>query len=436
MKRLACTILSLLALFACGHSVAEGGSHEHAILAEAEMPEADFLDTLGVNAHLNYTDGAYARLDLVAAHMRYLGLVHLRTHGGGDVVPLQEYVALAAAGIRFNLIATADRIGEAVDFAAGLMSRTPGSVVAIEGFNEVNNWPVAYRGLQGEDAARAAQAELYAEVRARSELGHVPVLYFTGGKATGDLSGMADMANVHAYSDNALQPRPFIENALRNYSGAAAHLPFANTEFGNFTLPEGWPERKPYWANATQLGVDEATQAKIVLNSFFEGAALGVSRSYVYELLDEKPDPDGTQPELHFGLFTFDHRPKASAKALHNLTGFFERTRSVATRGTVEAKVEDSDDAIGSIAIRREDGSLLIGLWNRSEFWRWDQYSSEPAVAPSRPATVWVSTERGRIKAAVFNPLNDTVRSLRVGKDGRVSLKVPDYPVIVHLRAL
>ena len=149
---------------------------------------------------------------------------------------------------------------------------------------------MTYRGITGEGAARAAQAALYSKVKAKPELSGVPVLFLTGGQKTDDISGMADIANFHAYSSNALQPRQFISRAMREYGGAAAQLPQSNTEFGNFTLPEGWPDKKPYWANYTQLGVDQATQAKMILNAFFEGIDLGIGHSYVYELLDQKPD--------------------------------------------------------------------------------------------------------------------------------------------------
>ena len=425
----------MIALFACNHTIVEGSSHDHPVHAEAAIPERDFLDRFGVNVHLNYTDGAYARLDQVEADMRYLGLVHVRTYGGSEIVPPESYARLAAGGLRFNLIASSDRIAETVDFAARLNSQVPGSVVSVEGFNEINNWPVAYGGAQGEVAARAAQAALYAGVKGRTELKDVPVLYFTGGAETHDVSGMADFVNVHAYSNNALQPRPFIKGALRQYRGAAAQLPRLNTEFGNFTLPAGWPEEKPYWANQTQLGVDEETQAKIVLNSFFEGIELGFARSYAYELLDQKHDPDGSQPEFHYGLFTFDHQPKASAKALHRLTGFLARTRSNAFTGTVQPQLRNPDDVIGEVAIRRADGSMIVALWNRSEFWRWDQNLSVPTDPPPMVATLVAGGRRGRIAASVFDPLMDTVRSLKVDGGGAVDVKVPDYPVLVHLRA-
>jgi hypothetical protein len=425
--------MSLVALVACNCAMAEGGGHQPAGSRDAAISEADFLDSFGVNVHLNYTDGAYARLDRVQDDMRYLGIVHMRTHDGGSVVPIDSYARLAGAGLRFNLIATADRIDETVSFAARLMAKAPRSVSGIEGFNEINNWPFAYRGLKGEDAARAAQADLYARVKARPELRDVPVLYFTGGQKTDDVAGMADITNFHAYNNNALQPRPFILNAIGEFGGKAGQLPRANTEFGNFTLPDGWPEGKPYWANYTQLGVDEPTQAKIVLNAFFEGVRLGVGRSYVYELLDQKPDPAGTEPEMHFGLFTFDNRPKASATALHNLTAFLERTRGKVASASVDASLSRTDDAIGSIAIRRKDGSLIVALWNRDEFWRWDQFSSGPTSPAPRTVRLTARSKAGEIAASAFDPLADTVRPLSVGEGGTIDVSVPNYPVLVLL---
>lgn len=431
MKRLVNAILLAIALLVSDNSA---GEKARAQPAEAAIPEADLLDTFGVNVHLNYTDGAYADLDRVTADMRYLGLVHIRTHDGGDVVPLDSYAKLASQGLHFNLIATPDQMDRNVDFAAGLEARVPGSITSVEGFNEINNWPFAYRGLQGEDAARAAQAVLYAKVKGRKELAHVPVLYFTGGQETDHLSGMADIANVHAYTNNALQPRPFILNAMRLYRGGAAELPRANTEFGSFTLPKGWPDRKPYWANPTDLGVDETTQAKIVLNTFFEGAELHLARSYVYELLDQKPDPEGSNAQFHFGLFTFDHKPKLSAQALHRVTRFFGSPRSAISAGTVQAKLESTDPTIGSVAVRRSDGSLVVALWNRSEFWRWDQSSSERTNPPPQPVTLFASGPRGRIVAGLFDPLENTSRSVGVRRNGAISVDVPNYPVLLHLR--
>ena len=440
MKPLFYAILSILMLATGCSANADGHEPRSPEVAGPVIDEAHFLDSLGVNIHANYNDGAYARLDRVAQDLEYLGIYHVRTHEGRGVVPFESYAQLAAWGLRFDFIALPNRIDETLDFAARLMKEKPGSVASIEGFNEINNERFSYNGLKGLDAALAAQRELYAKVKANSELADLPVIYFTGGEMfsggekVSDLSGLADMANVHAYNHNALQPRNSIVRALDFYSGSAAQLPYVNTEFGNFTLPKGWPEGKPFWAHFTALGVDEATQAKIVLNSFFEGAQLGVRRSYVYELLDEKPDPEQKLSEFHYGLFTFDHEPKASAKALRNLTRFLRGTASKKPGSAIQANAVNIPDGIGRITIRRADGGLIIALWNRAEFWTWDQHSSKPVKNAKVPVVVEASAGKGELEAIVFDPMANTQVPV-TGNPEHFKVSVPDYPVLVWLKA-
>lgn len=394
-----------------------------------------FLDSLGINVHVNYNDGAYANLGKMADDLRYIGFRHIRTHAGGGPVPLSSYVRLGNSGLRFNLIAHTNTPADVtVNFAAALIKQAPGSVASIEGFNEINNWPVTYRGQTGENAARAAQAELYSKVRARADMLRVPVVYFTGGTAVSDLKGMADMANVHAYNNNATQPGPWLTLSMRQFTGKAAQAPRMNTEFGNFALPQGWPAGKPWWRGGTALGVDQDTQARIVLNGFFEATARGFRRSFVYELLDEKLDPAMKISGMHYGLFTFAHQPKTAAKALHNLTGFL-REPAASTGGTVTARVEENSDSIGWVGIRRKDGSLVLAIWNRSPLWRWNQQSSTPVQSAMMPAPIRVTSNTARLQAIAFDPLTGSRRTLNSIVAGYYDLSVPNYPLLVWLKS-
>lgn len=421
---------------------AAGGSAVFSATAPPPAPpdgvvvtEDVFLDSLGINVHVNYNDGAYADLGKMADDLRYIGFRHIRTHAGGGPVPLASYVRLGNSGLRFNLIARTNNPADTtVNFAAALMKQAPGSVVSIEGFNEINNWPVTYRGETNENAAKAAQAELYSKVRGRAEFKGVPVLYFTGGTAVSDLSGMADIANVHAYNNNATQPGPWLTLAMRQFSGKAGQVPRMNTEFGNFALPPGWPAGKPWWGSATALGVDQDTQARIVLNGFVEGTARGFRRSFVYELLDEKPDPAMKHSEMNYGLFTFTHQPKMAARALHNLTGFLREPVSSRPGGTVSARVEESSGSIGWIGIRRKDGSLVLAIWNRSPLWRWNQQSSTPVKSAMMSAPIRVTSNAAKVQAVLLDPLTGSRRPLEAITEGYFDLSVPNYPLLVWLK--
>lgn len=434
--KLSARILATVALVTAGGGAAFSVSTPLPAPPDGVVVSEDaFLDSLGINVHVNYNDGAYANLGKMADDLRYIGFRHIRTHAGGGPVPLASYVRLGNSGLRFNLIARTNNPADTtVNFAAALMKQAPGSVASVEGFNEINNWPVTYKGEKSENAAKAAQAELYSKVKAHPELARVPVLYFTGGTAVSDLSGMADVANVHAYNNNATQPGPWLTLSMRQFSGKAAQLPRMNTEFGNFALPKAWPAGKPWWGSATALGVDQDTQARITLNAIFEGTARGFARGFIYELLDEKPDPAMKSAEMNYGLFTFTHQPKTAATALHNLTGFLREPVSSRPGGTVSARVEETSDSIGWVGIRRKDGSLVLAVWNRAPLWRWNQQSSTPIKSAMMSAPIRVTSNAAKVQAVLLDPLTGSRRPLESVTEGYFDLSVPNYPLLVWLK--
>lgn len=398
--------------------------------------EDAFFDRLGVNVHVNYNDGAYANLDKVVNDVNYIGFRHVRTHAGGGVVPVSSYVNMAGKGVQFTLIARSDKHPNvSVDFAEQLAAQAPGSIAAIEGFNEINNAPITFGGEKSEKAAKAAQAALYARVKASPQLSRLPVIYFTGGTMVSDVSGMADVVAVHPYNNNASQPGSWFSHHMREwFSGSAAQLPRMATEFGSFTLPDGWPDGKAWWGSGTDLGVDQTTQAKIVLNGFMEGMMRGFDRSYVYELLDQKPDPQMKEPQFHFGLFTSQHQPKEAAKALRNLTTFLRQNGSGGSSGTITGAVEEDSKLIGWLGIRQDDGSLVLAVWNREPLWKWDQNSSRPVESAMLPVTIRGSSNSATVQASVFDPLTASHTPLQAGADGGYSLSVPNYPLLVWIR--
>jgi hypothetical protein len=95
----------------------------------------------------------------------------------------------------------------------------PGSIASIEGYNEVDNFPVKYAGQTGPAAAEAGQRALYKAIKSDPGLKHIPVIDLTGGSAIakdsafayGSLSDYADVMNLHFYAQNGGQPRYWIK---------------------------------------------------------------------------------------------------------------------------------------------------------------------------------------------------------------------------------
>lgn len=277
------------------------------------MPVDRFIDTIGVNVHMQYLDGPYGDVGKVMELFKFLGIRHAR-----DVVPdgARGIVRrMAYEGIRFNLFVSGDwRKAGTLEYLRHLEANVPNSVASVEGYNEINNWQQTFDGRTGATAAIAAQKSLYAAIKSHPELKHIPVIDLTGFEMIKEpgfeygrsLSGFADIMNVHAYAQNGFQPGPWIRAGVPEHYGAGnGDLPKTLTEFGYASAPEsGW----------LMIGVDERAQAKGVVNGLFGAALAGYHRTYLYELLDQKPDPEFKEREFHFGLFNNASKPKSTLR--------------------------------------------------------------------------------------------------------------------------
>ena len=142
------------------------GTRCHAAPQPAE-PADRFVDSLGVNVHLHYTDTIYWDFPKLKAALKDLGIRHLRDGlvYNGRKEFYERHKELAAAGIRTTFIVSGDlgRLAEHV-------TRLGPAVEAIEGPNEVdlNHWKPA--------DARAYQKRLWETVKQNSDLRPLPVV--------------------------------------------------------------------------------------------------------------------------------------------------------------------------------------------------------------------------------------------------------------------
>jgi hypothetical protein len=397
--------------------------------ASTPIDAGTFIDSLGVNVHLNYKDTSYRTASKVAEDLAFLGVRHLRQGfpftWGADRKQLADHVLMARRGYKFDFVVEAGRTfspDALIARADEIEAAAPGSIEAVEGFNEINNWPVTFHGATGTDAALAAMSTLYAAVHADPHLAGVPVYDMTGAPPAASLSGRADAANQHPYPHNGRPPQIAFDEP--------PNRPKVVTEIGNFSLPATWPEGKPWWEGHTMLGIDERSQAKSLLLAYFDAAEAGVSRTYLYELLDEKPDPANRQPEDHFGLFRADHSPKPSAIAIHNLTSFLSLPTGAGMVAPVSAtgiSIKGAPAGVHKLLLRKAPHTWVLALWNEAVFWEWTGPKAFPVDAAPTPVTVGAPS---RVKSLiVYDCLTGQSEQLPV-KNGRASVPVRDYPLL------
>jgi hypothetical protein len=390
---------------------------------------SDFLASLGVVVHMNYTDGTYANVAQAIEDLDYLGIHQLRDSApipsGG--IPYRNYrdaiTALTRAGNRFAFTVGAGQpIAVSLGQIAEIEETHRGSVMAIEGPNEINNWPVSYAGLTGDAAARAFQRDLYAAVKSNRILSHLPLYYFTGGDKIDlwDQKGLADYANGHPYPYRGEAPGPRIMGEFQSHFSMP--YPRVNTEAGYFNRPH----------NPGGNGVDDATQAKLTLDLLLSAFAQGVSRTYLYQLRAAYPDKNGTDADAEYGLFNLDNTPKQVATAIHNLTSILADP-STTTAGFEPDKLRYALSGMpptgNSILLQRSGSVFVLVVWAEPTIW------NESTHSPLTPSRATVTANLGTMvqSVQVFDPLVGTSPTQTYHYIRTLSVDVADHPIVVKI---
>lgn len=318
------------------------------------QPAAAFLDSVGVNVHMSYYDTGYARFDVWSARLRELGVRHVRDGlVVGDPTYVERYRTLAAQGVRASLIVgeTQRPAAESVALAAGPLRP---AVEALEGPNEPDlggapGWP---------GATEAFMAQLH-DALARTPSLRVPLLgpSFADAGARGEVGGAGRLwrvENLHAYTGG----RPPETNLTAEITASRQRTPDAPV----VVTETGYHDATA--ATVGQPGVSESAAADYVPRTFLEAFAAGARRTYLYELVDEKPDPAGRDPEQHFGLLRQDGTPKPAFVAVQRLLAMIRRSSGGGARRGVAVRAGAD---VRSLVLDRRDGSRALVLWRRAE---------------------------------------------------------------------
>lgn len=394
---------------------------------------ATFIDTLGINIHIG--SNPYNDPNKLAGMLRYLGIKNVRQSSPIDAAGLDRMRQLGRLGAKFDLIVNG---GGPVDLKGAMQSvhdMTP-YLNAVEGVNEAALYPITYQGKKGIDAAVSLQKDLYSAVRRNPALNNVAVYMFTIGGADpsafpsiGDLSAHADFANVHSYPPHGLRPIFVIHAAIDGGRISAATKPVVVTETGFYTLPD----------HVAWGGVPDTVQASYLLSLVLDEAAAGVARTYLYDLIDDGPDPERVSREDNFGLFRFDGTPKLAAKAIHNFTTILADATPIG--GSVLFR-SLSGTAVGvpyhhtgnALALQKRDGSHVLVLWNEQQVWEPDTRTA--STVTHIPVDVSLGSSYPTIR--IYDPLIGTdpvheyhgLRTLTVDlADHPIMLVLPPVPI-------
>lgn len=398
----------------------------------AFLDAESFVRSVGVNVHISWTKGPYTDTSKVIQGMDYLGLDNIRDYINLSSWPV--YKQMAAAGLKFDLMLDPKvGIDNYMGWASTLQQSFPGSVVALEGPNEVDKQSVTFNGLTGYAGAIATQKALFARAEADPTLHDVPVYNLSLAgidppeyEAVGDLSAYADFGNIHSYYQagqqswgySQLDPNYTLQAWIESSRWSAPGRPTVITETGSTASP------------GSVIGVTEEVQAKQILNSLLAGAKHGIAATYLYELVGSN-NADPTNIESHYGLFRPDWTPKPAAQALHNFTHVLTSSSGEAGAPAAPAyTVHGLPETGSSLLFQEDDGAYDIVVWAEPDLW--DQAARAPITAPD--AHIDVSLGGTYAGVLVYDPMASDQPVQTFSNVSSVALTLVDHPLIIEVR--
>ena len=391
----------------------------------------EFLDSIGAITHLEYTDKSWGNFGIIPGMLSYIGVQNVR-----QAPPLDRTIGkmevLADQGVDFTFIMRGPRldIRESIDAIARLERAVPGSVAAIEGPNELNLFTYYYKGrkVDGNDMsiARDIHEEMRDVLESNPYINDVPIIGFslgrsgpwTAAKQVGDISGLTDYSNWHSYYGGEQPRRKSLENV--SWAQTLNKDPVVFTESGyHNALGVSWE------------GVDEATEAKMILNMLMDNFQIGVERTFIYSLMNDQVRPDPKYQEDNFGLFNGDGSPQKVAHALHNFNRILLDSDDYSDRfktDSLDYKIEGLRQGTYHTLMQKEDGSFAIVVWAEPDIW--DDQRDRPIKAPKIDLTLKL---QGTFDVNFYDPLVGKT-SLDFVDDVRTyDFAVVDHPVVIEL---
>jgi hypothetical protein len=380
-----------------------------------------------VNTHLNYFDRLYGNFPLVKRELISLGVKHLRdgAHLQNDDYNAAVYGRwneLGKIGIRFD--AVVDPRSNLGPITPDLLERvyllSGETIESFEGPNEmdlsgIENWATVDRDFND---------SLFRAAREMRDAAHVKVIgpsmaFASHGGKVGNISTRNDFGNLHSYPAGKLPSTIFPEQTelARDLSGANDIM---ITESGYHNALND---------HTDQPAVSEAAAAKYVTRLFLENFTHSIQRTYLYELLDEKPDPALKDNQLHWGMVRADGSEKPAFTALKNLIGELRDNVGSASKYSLTWTLENYRASVDHLLLRKSNGELDLIVWQ--EVSSFDTHSQTDIENEPLQATLVLPANARSV--VLYEPVLQAGPLRTFNGVRRIPIQIPDHPLVIQI---
>lgn len=383
-----------------------------------------FVDTIGVATHLRYLDTAYGRYeDVIKPRLQELGVRHIRD-GGRDPLFFQRLNDLAKEGIKATLVMDPRDGIDPANVVETVIKPTLPAIEAAEGPNEWDVQPqLNYKQQAFPAGVRIYQTELYQAIKRFNPTAKLPVLMpslaipFNSGQL-GYLPAV-DAGNMHSYAGGNLPSQDLdLKWIPTTQVVSGKDKPIVATECGWHTAFAD--------IHASQPGISEQAAAKYIPRLFLEYYIRNIQRAFAYELIDERPAPD---QENNFGLLRFDGSPKPSFTALKNLITLLRDPGGSFQTQPLNYSLAGNLANIHHTVLQKRSGQYYLVFWQ--EVPSYDPQTKRDLAIPAQPVTLTLNASLKQARG--YQPMNSLNPLWQVNNPRRLSLSVPDHPIVVEL---
>lgn len=400
------------------------------VKAQTEQAKSvrDFLDSLGVNVHIEKRSTPYyvEFSSILKPRLIELGIHHIRDSIWYSDIPKDSlvrnrFLELSQFGIRADIIIDTKQKIFPKDIEI-ILKNYSDSIELIEGPNE---WDLSlkkpstyYNNLQFPNNLIQIQRDIYKTV-----VGKLPVLAPSiVRKHSAKLVGLVpcDFANIHTYVASTHPGHPMLDTeAIPHAFINCPKKPVIVTEAGWHTA-----------INAPNPGIPEDVHAKYIPRVFLEHFNRGIKRTYIYEFIDQRVNP--LDKEANFGLLRYDGSPKPAFIALKNLISLLNDSRISFTPTSLDYTISGNTDNIHHTLLQKNNGDFFLIMWQ--EVQSYDRHKKIYLNIPDKPIQVILKTP---IKLAVtYLPNNSFFPPQPVrawNNPSTLSLKISDQIQVIKL---
>ncbi|MDB5001849.1 MAG: glycosyl hydrolase [Mucilaginibacter sp.] len=406
----------------------------------------DFLNSIGINSAIAARG---EKLEKTIEAIKYTGIRWIRSGYEGNATESDYLTLHRETGVKFSygLMSGGTNIDRLL--TGGRMLANAGALLAFEGVNEPNNWPLTYHGEKGGKnltwlAVAKLQNDMYKAVKADATLNPFPVWSISESGAQTDNTGLqylqiptgtgalmpdgtqyADYATCHNYflhpshpglydnqTWNAADPGPLckVDGLFGNYGKTWAK------KFKGYTAEQLIDLPKVTTETGVTLGekVSEEKQACLYTNLYLSQFKRKWSYTAIY-LLRDRSDESGNQT---FGFYQKDYTPRKAAVYLHNLTTILTDKGSLKKPAALAYTIANQPETVHDLLLQNSNGKFQLVIWD------------EKATGTDE---VKVSLGKKFSSVKVYDPTVGASANQSLKNVNEIALSLSDHPVVVEL---